>query len=48
LASSEWTLTPGYLRIDANAQLLVDNLLDYTHVAHLHTNTISALTRSKS
>jgi phenylpropionate dioxygenase-like ring-hydroxylating dioxygenase large terminal subunit len=36
-----WTLTPGYLRIAANAQLLVDNLLDYTHVAHIHKNTIS-------
>jgi phenylpropionate dioxygenase-like ring-hydroxylating dioxygenase large terminal subunit len=41
LASKDWTLTPGYLRIEANAQLLVDNLLDYTHVAHLHQNTIS-------
>ena len=37
----DWTLTPGYMRIDANAQLLVDNLLDYTHVAHLHKATIS-------
>lgn len=41
LHSDEWVLTPGYLRIQANAQLLVDNLLDYTHVAHLHKNTIS-------
>jgi phenylpropionate dioxygenase-like ring-hydroxylating dioxygenase large terminal subunit len=41
LADPGWTLTPGYLRIDANAQLLVDNLLDYTHVAHLHGKTIS-------
>ena len=41
LASKDWTLTPGYLRIDAHAQLLVDNLLDYTHVAHLHKTTIS-------
>jgi phenylpropionate dioxygenase-like ring-hydroxylating dioxygenase large terminal subunit len=36
-----WTATPGYMRIDANAQLLIDNLLDYTHVAHLHRNTIA-------
>jgi phenylpropionate dioxygenase-like ring-hydroxylating dioxygenase large terminal subunit len=36
-----WAATPGYMRIEANAQLLVDNLLDYTHVAHLHRNTIS-------
>jgi phenylpropionate dioxygenase-like ring-hydroxylating dioxygenase large terminal subunit len=36
-----WTATPGYMRIEANAQLLIDNLLDYTHVAHLHRNTIA-------
>src|SRR5262249_13799688 len=41
LADPGWTLTPGYLRIDANAQLLVDNLLDYTHVTYLHGNTIA-------
>jgi phenylpropionate dioxygenase-like ring-hydroxylating dioxygenase large terminal subunit len=41
LADKAWTLTPGYLRVAANAQLLVDNLLDYTHVAHLHRATIS-------
>jgi phenylpropionate dioxygenase-like ring-hydroxylating dioxygenase large terminal subunit len=41
LSDHGWTLTPSYLRIEANAQLLVDNLLDYTHVAHLHKNTIS-------
>ena len=41
LASADWTLTPGYMRIEAHAQLLVDNLLDYTHVAHLHKATIS-------
>jgi phenylpropionate dioxygenase-like ring-hydroxylating dioxygenase large terminal subunit len=41
LSDHGWTLTPSYLRIEANAQLLIDNLLDYTHVAHLHKNTIS-------
>jgi phenylpropionate dioxygenase-like ring-hydroxylating dioxygenase large terminal subunit len=41
LADKGWAATPGYMRIEANAQLLVDNLLDYTHVAHLHRNTIS-------
>lgn len=43
-----WTATPGYLRIDANAQLLVDNLLDYTHVAHLHRATIAGDPREAS
>jgi vanillate monooxygenase len=41
LADPDWALTPGYLRIDANAQLLIDNLLDYTHVSYLHANTIA-------
>jgi phenylpropionate dioxygenase-like ring-hydroxylating dioxygenase large terminal subunit len=41
LDSREWTATPGYLRLGANAQLLTDNLLDFTHVAYLHRATIA-------
>jgi phenylpropionate dioxygenase-like ring-hydroxylating dioxygenase large terminal subunit len=41
LASSDWTLTPGYLRIEANGQLLVDNLLDFSHVSYLHPRTLA-------
>jgi phenylpropionate dioxygenase-like ring-hydroxylating dioxygenase large terminal subunit len=41
LASPEWTATPSYLNLQTNAQLLVDNLLDFTHVSYLHTNTIA-------
>ncbi|HXQ50640.1 MAG TPA: aromatic ring-hydroxylating dioxygenase subunit alpha [Stellaceae bacterium] len=41
LDSPDWTATPGYLRLEANAQLLVDNLLDFTHVAYLHRATIA-------
>jgi phenylpropionate dioxygenase-like ring-hydroxylating dioxygenase large terminal subunit len=48
LTDPGWTATPGYLRIDANAQLLVDNLLDYTHVAHLHRATIAGDPREAS
>jgi vanillate monooxygenase len=36
-----WTATPGYIHLACNAQLLVDNLLDYTHVSYLHANTIA-------
>jgi len=35
-AAPGWTATPGYLPIDAPAQLLIDNQLDDTHAAHLH------------
>lgn len=36
-----WAITPGYLFINANYQLLIDNLLDLTHVSYLHKNTLS-------
>jgi len=41
LDSADWTATPGYLHLQSNAQLLVDNLLDFTHVAYLHGRTIA-------
>ncbi len=41
LDSPEWAATPSYLHLKVNAQLLVDNLLDYTHVSYLHANTIA-------
>ena len=41
LASPDWKLEPGYLHIAANGQLLVDNLLDFSHVSHLHPRTLA-------
>src|SRR5947209_2008857 len=41
LDSPDWEGTPGYIKIEANTQLLVDNLLDYTHVSYLHGATIA-------
>ena len=41
LDSPDWTATPGYLHLKANYQLLIDNLLDLTHVAYIHKNTIA-------
>jgi phenylpropionate dioxygenase-like ring-hydroxylating dioxygenase large terminal subunit len=41
LDSADWTATPGYIHVGANAQLLIDNLLDFTHVAYLHRSTIA-------
>ncbi len=41
LDSPDWTATPGYIQVGANAQLLVDNLLDFTHVSYLHRNTLA-------
>jgi len=31
-----FTVTPGHLRVQANYQLIVDNLLDLSHVLYLH------------
>src|SRR5262249_10295984 len=41
LDSPKWTATPGYLHLNANYQLLIDNLLDLTHVAYIHRRTIA-------
>ena len=41
LDSKEWTLTPGYLHLAANGQLLIDNLLDFSHVSYLHPRTLA-------
>jgi phenylpropionate dioxygenase-like ring-hydroxylating dioxygenase large terminal subunit len=36
-----WVCARGCIHMNANFQLLVDNLLDLTHVSYLHTRTIS-------
>ena len=37
-----WTITPGRLDLKSNYQLVIDNLLDVTHAAYLHRNTLAA------
>jgi len=37
----EWAPVPGYLHIACNYQLMVDNLLDLTHVVFVHKTTLS-------
>jgi len=41
LSDPGWKLTPGYLHLKANGQLLVDNLLDFSHVSYLHPKTLA-------
>jgi phenylpropionate dioxygenase-like ring-hydroxylating dioxygenase large terminal subunit len=41
LDSPEWTATPGYLHVKSSYLLLIDNLLDLTHVAYVHKKTIA-------
>jgi vanillate O-demethylase monooxygenase subunit len=40
LADPEWGAEPAYLHVEANWQLVVDNLLDLTHLAFVHETTI--------
>lgn len=47
----QWRLKPGYIHYQANYQLVVDNLLDFSHLAFVHPTTLgtaaSAQTRSQ-
>ncbi len=36
-----WTPVPGYLHIKANYELMVDNILDLTHVVFVHKTTLA-------
>lgn len=40
--SEGWAGTTGYFRIEADYQLVIDNLLDLTHGAYLHVDTLGA------
>jgi phenylpropionate dioxygenase-like ring-hydroxylating dioxygenase large terminal subunit len=40
LSDPAWTKTQGYMKLQANYQLLIDNLLDLTHVYYLHASTL--------
>lgn len=38
--SSDWRMKPGYLHYQAGFQLIVDNLLDFSHLAFVHPTTL--------
>lgn len=38
--SPEWRMKPGYIHYQANYLLIVDNLLDFTHLAWVHPTTL--------
>ena len=42
LDSPDWAITPGQIDVACNYQLIIDNLLDVTHAAYLHRNTLAA------
>ena len=38
--SPEWRMKPGYIHYQANYQLIVDNLLDFSHLSYVHPTTL--------
>lgn len=38
--SPEWTCKPGYATFNANYMLILDNLLDFSHLSFVHENTL--------
>lgn len=38
--SPEWRMKPGYIHYQASYELIVDNLLDFTHLAWVHSATL--------
>ena len=40
-ASPGWTAVQGYRRVEANYQLVIDNLLDLTHLTFVHPTTLA-------
>lgn len=41
LDSPDWVVTGGHIHMKADYRLLIDNLLDLTHVSYIHKNTIA-------
>jgi len=41
LDDPRWACAPGYLHVKADYRLLIDNLLDLTHVSYLHKRTLA-------
>jgi phenylpropionate dioxygenase-like ring-hydroxylating dioxygenase large terminal subunit len=39
-ADPAWALKPGYIHYQANYQLVVDNLLDFSHLSYVHPTTL--------
>lgn len=38
--SPDWRMKPGYIHYRANYQLIVDNLLDFSHLSYVHPTTL--------
>jgi phenylpropionate dioxygenase-like ring-hydroxylating dioxygenase large terminal subunit len=41
LQSAQWAISPGYIHMKAHYQLIIENLLDLTHIRYVHKTTLS-------
>lgn len=46
--SAEWRMKPGYLHYKANYLLIVDNLLDFSHLAFVHPTTLGTASNAEA
>jgi phenylpropionate dioxygenase-like ring-hydroxylating dioxygenase large terminal subunit len=47
-SSQEWRWKPGYVKYEANIQLIIDNLLDLSHVSFVHLSTLGTAQTAQS
>jgi phenylpropionate dioxygenase-like ring-hydroxylating dioxygenase large terminal subunit len=45
---SQWRLKPGYIHYQANYQLVVDNLLDFSHLSYVHPTTLGTASNART
>jgi phenylpropionate dioxygenase-like ring-hydroxylating dioxygenase large terminal subunit len=44
----EWRMKPGYIHYQAHYQLVVDNLLDFSHLSYLHPTTLGTMANAQT
>lgn len=48
LDSADWSYKPSYLHYKANYLLIIDNLLDFSHLSFVHENTIGSMSLAET
>ena len=46
-AHPEWRMKPGYIHYQAHYQLVVDNLLDFSHLSYVHPTTLGTVSNAQ-
>lgn len=48
LDSPDWSYKPGYIHYQANYLLIIDNLMDFSHLSFVHENTIGSMSLAET